>query len=297
MRELRFAYAEAMVDPGFYLPLARAAEEAGYDSFIVPDSICYPASSDAAYPYTPDGDRGFIEDKPFLEPFSLIPAMAAVTSRIRFVTSVLKLTVRHPVLVAKQASSVAVLSGGRLVLGVGTSPWPEDYLLTGVPWAGRGKRTDEMLSIMRGLMRGGFFEYHGECFDIPAVKMAPIPAAPVPIVIGGHSEPALRRAACLGDGWLHGGGGDGSDLAVIVRRLKELLRSAGRDTEPFEIHAISPDAYSLDGLRRLEDLGVTDVIVGFRYPYTREQDTEPLDAKVGALRRYAERVIEPFRSA
>lgn len=286
-----------MVDPDFYLPLARAAEDAGYDSFIVPDSICYPATSEAGYPYTPDGDRGFIEDKPFLEPFSLIPAMGVVTSRIRFVTSVLKLTVRHPVLVAKQASSVAVLTGGRLVLGVGTSPWPEDYHVTGVAWAGRGRRTEEMLVIMRGLMGGGWFEHHGESFDIPAVKIAPIPAAAVPILVGGHSEPALRRAASLGDGWIHGGGGDGSDLAAIVRRLKELLRSAGRDGEPFEIHAISPDAYSLDGLRRLEDLGVTDVVVGFRYPYTRGQDTEPLGTKVAALCRYVERVIEPFRSA
>lgn len=294
---MRFAYAEAMVDPDFYLPLARAAEDAGYDSFVVPDSICYPAESDARYPYTPDGDRGFIEDKPFLEPFSLIPAMGAVTSRIRFVTSVLKLTIRHPLLVAKQASSVAVLTGGRLVLGVGTSPWPEDYRVTGVSWAGRGRRTDEMLVIMRGLMRGGWFEHHGEAFDIPAVKIAPVPSTAVPIVIGGHSERALQRAASLGDGWIHGGGGDGSDLETIVQRLKALLRSNGREGEPFEIHAISPDAYRVEGLRRLEDLGVTDVIVGFRYPYSRERDTEPLEVKVAALDRYAERVIGPFRSA
>src|SRR6516225_3430375 len=124
---VRFSYAESMTDPSYYLPLARAAEEAGYDSMVIPDSICYPESSDTRYPFNPDGTREFLEDKPFLEPFSLIPALGALTERLRFVTFVIKLPVRHPVLVAKQATSVAVLTGGRLVLGVGSSPWREDY--------------------------------------------------------------------------------------------------------------------------------------------------------------------------
>src|SRR5437870_7170599 len=123
-----------MTDHSYYAPLAQAAEEAGYDSMVIPDSICYPAESDATYPYNPDGTREFLEDKPFIEPFSLIPALGAVTERIRFTTFVVKLPIRHPVLVAKQAGSVAVLTGGRLVFGVGTSPWPEDYEVTGVPW-------------------------------------------------------------------------------------------------------------------------------------------------------------------
>jgi len=139
---VRFSYAESMTDPSFYAPLARAAEEAGYDSMVVPDSLCYPLDSVSTYPFNPDGSREFLEDKPFLEPFSLIPALGAVTTRLRFVTFVLKLPVRHPVLVAKQATSVAVLTGGRLVLGVGTSPWREDYEVLGVPWAGRGQRMD-----------------------------------------------------------------------------------------------------------------------------------------------------------
>ena len=100
---------------------------------VVPDSICYPQASDTTYPFNPDGTREFLEDKPFLEPFSLIPAMGAVTTRLRFVTFVMKLPIRHPVLVAKQVSSTAVLTDNRLLLGVGTSPWPEDYDVCGVP--------------------------------------------------------------------------------------------------------------------------------------------------------------------
>ena len=93
---MRFSYAESMTDPSYYLPLARAAEEAGYDSMVVPDTICYPEVSDTTYPFNPDGTREFLEDKPFLEPFSLIPAMGAVTERLRFVTFVIKLPIRQP---------------------------------------------------------------------------------------------------------------------------------------------------------------------------------------------------------
>src|SRR5436305_10236901 len=135
-----------MTDPSFYAPLARAAEEAGYDSMVVPDSLCYPLDSVSTYPFNPDGSREFLEDKPFLEPFALIPALGAVTTRLRFVTFVIKLPVRHPVLVAKQATSVAVLTCGRLVLCVGSSPCRAAYDVLAVPPAAQCHRSDEALS-------------------------------------------------------------------------------------------------------------------------------------------------------
>jgi len=287
---MRFSYAESMVDPSYYLPLARAADEAGYDSFVVPDSICYPEVSDTTYPFNPDGSREFLEDKPFLEPFSIIPAMGAVTDTLRFVTFVVKLPIRHPVLITKQITSTAVLTDDRLVLGVGTSPWPEDYEIADVPWARRGKRMDEMITIIRGLTAGGFFEFHGEIFDVPSLKMCPTPRRPVPILIGGHHEAALTRAAVDGDGWLHGGG-DPADLPGLLDRLAILRKEHGTEDKPFEVHVISADAYTPDGIHRLEELGVTDVIVGFRWPYGVEQDTEPLQTKIDNLRRFADTVI------
>ena len=289
---MRFSYAESMTDPSFYIPLAQAAEEAGYHSFVVPDSIAYPLESDTRYPFNPDGSRQFLEDKPFLEPFSLIPALGAVTSTLRFVTFVVKLPIRHPVLMAKQAASVAVLTGNRLGFGVGTSPWPEDYALLDVPWERRGRRMDEALEIIRGLTAPGarFFEFHGEIFDVAPVKMAPTPTVPIPLLVGGHGEAALRRAATVGDGWLHGGG-DPADLPGLLDRLRELRHEAGRDEEPFEVHVISMDAFSIDGVRRLEEQGVTDVIVGFRWPYVVGPDTEPLRTKIDNLQRFAEQVV------
>ena len=291
---MRFSYAESMTDPSFYLPLARAVEDAGYDSMIVPDSLCYPAESDATYPYNPDGSREFLEDKPFLDPFALVAALGAVTANLRFVTFVVKLTIRQPAVVAKQVSSLAVLTNDRFGFGVGTSPWPEDYAVCGVPWERRGKRMDEMIEIIRGLTTGEWFEFHGELFDVPRVKMRPAPARPVPMLIGGHAEAALRRAARMGDGWMHGGG-DPADLPKLLSRLEELRREAGREHEPFEVHAISTDAFSVDGVKRLEDVGVTDVVVGFRWPYSVGPDTQPLAEKIDAARHFADTVIAKTR--
>jgi probable F420-dependent oxidoreductase len=287
---VRFSYAESMTDPSFYLPLAQAAEAAGYDSMVIPDSICYPEQATSTYPYSPDGTREFLDGKPFLEPFSLIPALGAVTERLRFVTFVLKLPVRNPVLVAKQATSTAVLTGNRLLLGVGTSPWREDYDILSVPWERRGRRLDEGIDIIRGLAAGGYFGYDGDLVKFPPVKISPVPTQPIPILLGGHGEAMLRRAARTGDGWMHGGG----DLALLpglLARLAELRRQEGTADRPFEVHVISMDAFSADGVRRLADQGVTDVIVGFRWPYAAEPDTQPLADKIDALNAFAEKVI------
>jgi alkanesulfonate monooxygenase SsuD/methylene tetrahydromethanopterin reductase-like flavin-dependent oxidoreductase (luciferase family) len=116
----------------------------------------------------------------------------------------------------------------------------------------------------------------------------------VPILIGGHHEAALRRAALSGDGWLHGGG-DPAELPGLLDRLAELRREHGTEDKPFEVHVISLSAYSPDGVRQLEEMGVTDVIVGFRWPYVREQDAESLQTKVDNLRRFSDDVIAKVR--
>jgi len=291
---VRFSYAETMFDPSYYGPLAAAAEEAGFDSMVVPDSIAYPARSETRYPFNPDGSREFLEDKPFLDPFALVSALGMVTTRLRFVTFVVKLPVRHPVLAAKQVATAAVLSGDRLVLGVGVSPWPEDYAAVGLPFAGRGRRMDECITVVRGLLGGGYFEHHGDVYDVPAMTMAPVPERPVPIIVGGHSDAALRRAARL-DGWVHGGG-DADSLPDLLARLRAVRREEGREGEPFEVHAVTADAFRLDGVRRLEDQGVTDVAVAFRWPYTVGPDPQPLHEKIDQLRRYADKVIAPSRA-
>src|SRR5690242_7034167 len=279
-----------MTDPTHYIPLAKAAEAAGYHAMTIPDSVAYPFESDSKYPYTPDGSREFLDDKSFVEAFVMAGALCAVTTTLKFNFFVLKLPIRPPALVAKQAGSLAALFDNRLGLGVGTSPWAEDYELLGVPFARRGKRMDECIEIIRGLTSGEYFEFHGEFYDIPKTKMTPAPSRPVPILIGGHADAALRRAA-RNDGWMHGGG-DPEELDALLAKLARFREEEGSaDNGDYQIHVISIDAYTLDGVKRLEDKGITDVIVGFRIPYITGPDTEPLDTKIRNLEMFAENVI------
>ena len=286
---MRFTYAESMTDSSFYIPLAQAAERAGFDAMTIADSVAYPLESDAKYPYTPDGDREFLDGKEMIEAFVLASALSAVTTTLHFNFFVLKLPIRPPALVAKQAGSIAALFGNRLGLGVGTSPWPEDYDLMGVPFARRGKRMDECIEIIRGLTTGEYFEFHGEFYDIARTKMTPAPSRPIPILIGGHADLALRRAS-RNDGWMHGGG-PAEELDDLLAKLQEYRRAEGRTGDDYQVHVISMDAYKPDGIRRLEDKGVTDVMVGFRLPYIIGPDTEPLENKIRNLEKYADKMI------
>lgn len=287
---MRFTYAEAMTDVSYYAPLAQAAEAAGYTSMTVADSLIYPRESDSTYPYTDTGDREFLLGKDFIETMVMCAHLFAHTTTLRLTPFVLKLPVRPPVLVAKQASSLAHLSGDRLGLGVGLSPWPEDFAALGVDWARRGKRMDECMDILRGLTSGEFFGYDGEFYQLEELQQRPAPGRPIPLLVGGHADAALRRAVRKGDGWMHAGG-DGEELDRLLTRLAEIRREEGDDRDDFEVHVISYDAYDPDGVKRLEDKGVTDCIVGFRVPYIKGPDTEPLEKKVQHLESYAESVI------
>lgn len=293
---MKFIAAIAMTDPSFIVPMARVAEDAGYDVIAVPDSIAYPRESDSTYPYTPDGSREFLEHKPLVEPLIAIATMAAATERIRFVTNVLKLPIRHPVIFAKEVTTLAVLTGERVALGVGSSPWPDDYEIVELPWARRGRRFDECIDIIRGLTAGDYFEFDGEHYHFPAIKLNPTPTASIPILIGGHGDANLKRAARIGDGWISAGMSD-EQLSTTLMRLRELRNEHGRADIPFEIHATTIDSFTAEGIKRLEDQGVTHTMGGFSAanPYAREPDTEPLQAKLDALRAYADNVITRLR--
>ena len=282
---MKFSYQVGMCEPDHYLPLARAAEEAGFHGLTIPDSICYPQEASSRYPYNKDGSREFLESVPFVESLIAVAAMAAVTQQIELATFVYKLAVRQAPVVAKQVQGIQVLSGNRFVFGVGISPWEEDFAVCGVPWDKRGQRLDEQIDILRGLESGDFFAYHGELHDMPANKMCPVPSRPTPILIGGHAEPALRRAARVGDGWMCAGA-DLAQLRAYIGRLHQLREEYGTADRPFRVYTTGQDAFTPDGIARLEEIGVTDVVIGFRNVYEMEPD-KPLQEKIAMLQWYA----------
>ena len=288
---MKFSYQVGMCDADHYLPLARAAEAAGYTGISVPDSICYPREANSSYPYNKDGSREFLESVPFVESLIAVTAMAAVTQTIEFATFVYKLAVRQAPLVAKQVQGIQVLSGNRFLFGVGISPWEEDFAVCGVPWDKRGQRLDEQIESFRGLETGDFFGYEGQLHHMPANKMCPVPSRPTPILTGGHAEPALKRAARLGDGWMCAGA-DLAQLEGYIRRINQLREEYGTADKPFRIFTTGQDAFTRDGIEALENIGVTDVIIGFRNVYEMEPD-RPLAEKIAMLEWYAGEFIRP----
>jgi len=286
---MRFSLQVGMCDPSHYLPMARAAEEAGYHGLAIPDSICYPQEASSKYPYNKDGSREFLESVPFVEALIAVSAMAAVTERIRFATFVYKLAVRQAPVVAKQVQGIQALSGNRLDFGIGISPWEEDFAVCDVPWEKRGKRFDEQIAILRGLESGEFFGYDGELIKMPANKMCPVTGEPTQLMIGGHAEVALKRAARVGDGWMCAGA-DMQQLEAYIGRISQLRSEFGTADRPFRIFTTGQDAFTREGIEQLESIGVTDVVIGFRNVYEMEPD-KSLEEKIAMLQWYANEFI------
>lgn len=293
---MRFAYHASMCNPAFYRSLAQAAEAVGFDTFTIPDSICYPEHADSKYPYNDDGSREFLDGVPFIDPFILSAYLASATVNLKFSTSVLKVPIRHPVLLAKQLTSLNALIGDRFIFGIGLSPWEEDFQATGTDFKSRGKRMEEIIQIIRGLSTGEYFGWDSEYYKIPRIKLCPVPSQPPRILYGSHSEAGLRRAAKMCDGWISAGG-QMNELTDMIDRLKNYRKEAGRDGTPFEMQVMGPECYNPDSIKRLAGLGVQECLVAFRNAYAGGEDNRTLEQMIGEINAYAETVIKPVRDA
>jgi alkanesulfonate monooxygenase SsuD/methylene tetrahydromethanopterin reductase-like flavin-dependent oxidoreductase (luciferase family) len=284
-----------MCNPAFYAPLAKEAEALGFHSFTLPDSICYPKDADSKYPYNDDGSREFLDGVPFIEAFSLIPWMAAVTTNLVFSTSVLKLPIRNPVILAKQITGVQVLTNNRLVLGIGLSPWLEDYLATETDYHSRAKRMEHIIAIIRGLSTGQYFGYESEYYNFPPIKLCPVPTKPVPLLYGSHVEAGLRRAAKLCDGWISAGG-HMNELADMIGKLKDYRREYGTSGNAFDMQIMGPEVYNPESIKRLEDMGANECLVAFRNAYAGGPDNRTLEGMIAEMHQYADTVMAKVKS-
>lgn len=291
---MKFTLSVALSPPQQFGELAVCAEECGFDSIALPDSLFYSEQASASYPYTAGGTRFWDADTPWVDPLIATATMAAATSRIRFYTSVLKLGSRHPVLLARQVGSVAAMTGDRFGLGIGVGWLPEEFEWCGVPYARRGKRVDEAIEVLRRILDGGMSEYHGEFFDFGRLQMSPAPQQRVPFYVGGHSAPALRRAARVGDGWASAMM-TFDELQDTVVELNRLRAEAGTGGAPFEVQAVCTDSFGLDGYRRQADIGVTDAIT-VPWMFDGLGFDAPVEQKKDSIKKFADKIIDRFET-
>jgi len=285
---VKFYIAVAYNDPTHLTRIARSAEEAGFGGIVVSDHIVYPGKLETPYPYTADGRPRWEPDTPWPDPFVAVGAMAAVTQRLRFLVSVFVLPLRHPVMAAKTIATAAVLSEGRLTVGLGAGWMREEFELLGQPFAGRGRRLAEALEVMRALWRGGMAEHHGEFYDFGPVQMSPVPREPVPIYGGGVSDAALRRAASLCDGWASEIQ-TRAELETIAAKLRSFRAGSERAGQPFGMCVAVKDAFGLDGYRAMAAAGVSELITVPWFFYGADPDS--CQEKCDGIRRFGEEVI------
>lgn len=243
-----------------YLPLAQRAEAAGLEAVWLADHVVVPLNYSSAYPYSPDGQPGYDAGTPLADVVTMLAFLAARTERIRLGSGVLVLPLRNPFHVASSWATLHTISNGRAVLGLAVGWMREEFDVVGAPFNDRGSRTDEMVEVLRRLWTGQPTEYHGQHYDFPPVQLASAPQTPVPLVFGGHSEPALRRAARSGDGWF-GPYVNLAETARLTARVDELRAETGRAGLPFEHHVRLYGELSGHNLERYGAAGYEHVVV------------------------------------
>ena len=289
---MKYSCSVAMGPIDQLIEIARTAEEVGFDSIALPDSLFYMEKQSADYPYTPDGSRMWNADTPWVDPLIAAGAMGAVTSTLRFYTNVMKLGSRNPLLLARQVGSVANLTNNRFGFGVGIGWAPDEFEWCGQPYAKRGARVDEMIEVIKLVLDGGMVDFHGEFYDFDKLQMSPAPSKPVPFYVGGHTEVALKRAARVGDGWTSAMM-TCAQLAETIGKLNALRAENGRAEVPFEFQAVCIDKFGVDGHRELAEAGVTDnIVIPWIYPDSGALGFDaPLEKKKDSLKRFADTYI------
>jgi probable F420-dependent oxidoreductase len=282
------------------LAIARILDEVDFGGMSTGDHLIYPKAIKSHYPYKeaalPDGRPFWAPETEWPDTWVTISALAAVTTNLYFSNAVYVLPARPILEVAHQVGTASVLSGGRVMLGAGIGWMREEFDLLGTDFDNRAKRIDEMIPALKALWKGGWVSWKGEYYDIPELMMEPHPDPTVPILYGGVSDPALRRAARLCDGWV-GTGCTWDEAVDFVDRLNAYRREYGRENLPFEIILALRETPSPDLYKRAEDIGITGCMVSpFGRPdpaaVTKPGSVEHLRAPV---EKFAEEILAKCR--
>ncbi len=212
--------------------LGKAAEDAGFESLWTVEHILYPEGYESTYPYAPDGKMPGSGDSPIPDPLIWLAYVAASTSTIKLATGISLLPERHPVTYAKEVATLDMMSGGRLILGIGIGWLKEEFAALDVPWEGRTRRTEEYADVMRALWATDDVSYDGEFINFDHISSNPKPTnRSVPIHIGGHSKAAAERAGRMGDGFFPAKG----ETAELFEIARQTAADNGRDPKAIEM--------------------------------------------------------------
>jgi probable F420-dependent oxidoreductase len=272
---IKLGVALGRLNPAFFVDVTEEADRLGYESVWLPEHLVFPVVM-AGSPFAGDDHPPVPPSTPVFDAFAYLSYLAGRTQQIRLATHVYNLGLRHPFIAARAIATLDIVSGGRAIAGVGASWLAEEWTAVGLDFATRGRRLDEALEVCRRLWTEEVVEHHGEFFDFDPVMFEPKPVQRPhpPIVVGGESKPALRRAAQYGGGWV----GMAHTLDSVVGPVTELARLRAEGAPPVEVTVGGP-IESRDDLRRWEDAGVDRIIVS---PWSRSREA------VDGLRRFAD---------
>jgi probable F420-dependent oxidoreductase len=236
--------------------VAQAAEDAGLESLWTVEHVVIPQGYESAYPYSTSGKMPGGETAPIPDPLAWLSYVSALTTTVRLATGIVILPQRNPVVLAKEVATIDVLSGGRMTLGVGIGWLEEEFNVIGVPFEERTQRTDEYIQAMRALWsQDETFEGRFTKFENARSNPKPIQAGGVPIVVGGHTKGAARRAGRLGDGFFPARG----DIPVLIDEMTRTAKDAGRDADVIEV--TTGGGPNVDAAKALEDQGVSRIVL------------------------------------
>ena len=245
------------------LEITRVAEQVGFDSVWGGEHVIRPDHIESAYPYTADGEMPGDAETPIPDPLIWLAYVAAVAPTLRLGTCILIVPQRNPLVLAKELATLDTLTGGRVELGIGVGWLEEEFQALGIPWARRGARNDEYIEAMRALWAGPHAEYHGEFVDFPPATCSPRPVnGDIPVLVGGDTPVAIRRAVRLAQGYFPGTT-DVEALAGLIEDLKREGDAQGRDVSDIALHAIfGPQmADPVKGAEEMRGVGIDRVMV------------------------------------
>ena len=250
-------------DSNTSLDLCRKAESLGFDSVWAAEHVVRPSRIDSRYPYTADGVMPGETDAPIPDPLIWLAYVASTVPNMKLGTCILILPQRNPLILAKELGTLDHLSGGRVELGIGVGWMKEEFDALGVEWAHRGSRTNEYIEALRILWSGPEVEFHGKFVDFPRVTVNPRPAnGSIPIIVGGDTPAAVRRAGRLADGY-YPGAADPAELRRLITDVREVAREAGRSPDDIRIN-VHPQLGSTDpagDIAFYQELGVSRIMV------------------------------------